>query len=305
VAEISASLVKTLREQTGVGMMECKKALQECDGDIKRAATLLREKGAAKAIKRAGRATKEGKIMAKTTECKKAGALVEVNIETDFATRSERFTEFAAVACDTVLTQQINEVETLMAAKPASGAAATIKDAMTDAQTVIGENMGVSRCAAFKVADDKHGLICTYIHPPVGKVSVMVELACESAAVAQAPATDQLAHDLCLQIAFSNPVGLDSSSVPANIVEAEKAVYRNMAMQEGKPENLLDKIVEGKMKAFFKESCLIEQAFVKEEKKSVGDLIKETSKAAGGQIEVVRFVRNPLGEPAEEGADEE
>ncbi|HNW36619.1 MAG TPA: translation elongation factor Ts [Candidatus Sumerlaeota bacterium] len=305
MAEISASLVKTLREQTGVGMMECKKALQECDGDIKRAATLLREKGAAKAIKRAGRATKEGKIMAKTTDCKTVGALVEVNIETDFAARSERFTEFATVACDTVLALQLNDVEALMAAKPASGSAATIKEAMTDAQTVIGENMGVSRCAAFKVADGTHGLICTYIHPPVGKVSVMVELACESAAVAQAPATDQLAHDLCLQVAFSNPVSLDATSVPASVVEAEKAVYRNMAIQEGKPEKLLDKIVDGKMKAFFKESCLLEQAFVKEEKKTVGDLVKETTKAAGGKIEIVRFVRYQLGETAEEGADEE
>jgi elongation factor Ts len=304
VAEISASLVKTLREQTGVGMMECKKALQESDGDIKRAATLLREKGAAKAIKRAGRATKEGKIMAKIADCKTVGALVEINIETDFAARSERFTEFAAVACDTALAIQASDVETLMAAKPVSGSAATIKDAMTDAQTVIGENMGVSRCTAFKVDDKKFGMIHTYIHPP-GKVGVMVELACESAAVAQSDVTANLANDLCLQVAFSNPVSLDSSSVAPSVIEAEKSVYRNMALQEGKPENLLDKIIEGKMRAFFKESCLIEQAFVKEEKKSVGDLIKETSKTAGGKIEIVRFVRYQLGETVEEGADEE
>ena len=144
------------------------------------------------------------------------------------------------------------------------------------------------------MADGQPGLVQTYIHPP-GKIGVMVELACEADAVAAAPATAELAKDLCLQIAFSNPVGLDRDSVPADAIEVEREVYRNQALKDGKPEKIIDRIVEGRLKAYFKESCLLEQGYVREDKKSVGDRVAETAKAAGGEIEVVRFVRFQLG----------
>lgn len=298
MAEISASLVKTLREQTGVGMMECKKALTETEGDLKKAVALLREHGAAKAVKRAGRTTKEGKIQAKVSPDGRSGALVEVNIETDFAARSERFVPFVEAVCDTVLATGTSDVTALLATKPANGAAETIQALMTDAQTVIGENMGLTRAASFRIQEGQAGMIRTYIHTN-GKVGVMIELKCDSEKTAQAEATRDLSANLCLQIAFSNPVSLDSSGVPAAVIEAEKSIYRNAAINEGKPEKMLDKIVEGRVKAFFRESCLIEQNYVKDEKKTVTGVVAETAKAVGGAIELVRFVRYQLGETAQ------
>jgi elongation factor Ts len=297
VAEITASLVKTLREQTGVGMMECKKALGETEGDLKKAVALLRERGAAKAVKRAGRATKEGKIQAKVAADGRSGALVEVNIETDFAARSERFVPFVDAVCDTVLATGVADPVALLAAKPTNGAAETIQALMTDAQTVIGENMGLTRADSFRIAAGQAGMIRTYIHTN-GKVGVMIELKCDSAKTAQAEETRDLAANLCLQIAFSNPVSLDSSGVPAAVIEAEKSIYRNAAINEGKPEKMLDKIVDGRLHGFFKESCLVEQNYVKDEKTTVSALVAATAKALGGAIEIVRFARYQLGETA-------
>ncbi len=294
MAQITASQVKVLREQTGVGMMDCKKALQECDGDIKRAAQLLREKGAAKAIKRAGRATREGRIEARLSDDKRVGALSEVNIETDFAARNDSFVALANTVCDTVLAEKCETLDALLAAKPVGSDVDNVQTLVQDVQTVIGENMAVGRCACVSVAEGQAGLIHTYIHPP-GKIGVAVSLACETDAVAAAPQTEELAHDLCLQIAFSNPVSIDSSSIDPEVIATEREVYRNAALKQGKPEKILDKIVDGRLKGFFKESCLIEQAFVKEEKKSVSQLIAETAKTVGGSIEIVRFERFQLG----------
>jgi elongation factor Ts len=297
-------MVKTLREQTGVGMMECKKALQESDGDIKRAANLLREKGAAKAVKRAGRATKEGRIAAKLSDDKRKGALVEVNIETDFAARNDRFNHLVEVAIDTALACGCGSLECLLGNKPVGDDAETIQALITDSIAVIGENMGINRVQSYKVEDNTDGLVHTYIHPP-GKVGVMIQLVCENAAAAADAKTDALAHELCLQIAFSNPAGIDSSSVPADVVANEREVYRNKAIKDGKPEAMLDKIVEGGIRAFFKENCLLEQMYVKEDKTSITELINRTAKEVGGKITVAAFSRFQLGEGAEEGGDEE
>lgn len=304
MAEITASMVKILREQTGVGMMECKKALAEADGDIKRAANILREKGAAKAVKRAGRATKEGRIAAKISPDKRKGAVVEVNIETDFAARNDRFSHLVDVAVDTALGCCCESLECLLSNKPVGDAAETVQALITDSIAVIGENMGVSRCQSYKVKDNTDGLIHAYIHPP-GKVGVLIQLNCENAAVASNPKTDELAHELCLQIAFSNPAGIDNSTIPAAVIEAEKEVYRNKALKEGKPEKMLDKIVEGMLKAYFKENCLVEQMYVKDDKVSIAELINRTAKETGGKIEIAAFSRYQLGEGAGEEAEGE
>lgn len=295
MASIAAAQVKALRDRTGVGMMECKKALEECEGDLDRAVNLLREKGAAKAVKRAGRTIKEGRIHARTTDDNREGAMVEVNIETDFAARNEGFVELVEIACDTALANASDDVQTLLDAKPARGDGDSVRSLVTDVQTVIGENMGVGRCATFRVPEGRCGLVHSYIHPP-GKVGVLVELSCENDEAARAEATGELAHNLCLQIAFSNPLSVDSSSISPDLIASEKEIYRNAALKQGKPEKILDKIVEGRLRAFFKESCLLEQAFVKEEKKSVSALLDETGKAVGGKIEVLRFARYQLGE---------
>jgi elongation factor Ts len=290
-------MVKTLREQTGVGMMECKKALQEADGDLRRAAALLREKGEAKAVKRAGRAANEGRIQGKVREDERAGVLVEVNTETDFAARSDRFAELVERVSQTALACRCSSRESLLAAKPEGTDAKSVEALVAEAIGVIGENIGVSRCERLEAPEGKSGLVHTYIHPP-GRVGVAVVLDCENDKVARAEATRDLAHNLCLHIAFSNPAGLDNGSIPQDVIEAEREIYRNAAIKQGKPEKLLDKIVEGRLRAFFKESCLLEQAYVKDEEKSVKQLIEETAKTAGGALRVNRYVRCQLGEAA-------
>ncbi len=294
MAEITAQMVKALREATGVGMMECKKALQEADGDVERAGNILREKGAAKAVKRAGRATKEGLIQAVVSDDKKQGAMVEVNIETDFAARSERFGQMVAMIAQAAIENQTEDAEAIKAAEVDGK---KIDTEIQDAQAAIGENMGINRVATSSVEDN--GLVHTYIHPP-GKVGVMVTLKTENAEAASAQATDDLAHELCLQIAFSNPVSIDTSSIPEDVIAAEKEVYRNTAINEGKPEKIIDKIVEGKMKAYYKEHCLLYQAYVKEEKQSVQELMDQVAKEVGGKIEIAKFARFELG-----GGDDE
>lgn len=294
-------MVKTLREQTGVGMMECKKALQEAEGDLKRAGELLREKGAAKAVKRAGRATKEGRITAKISDDKRKGVLVEVNTETDFAAKNERFGEMVENVAATCLKAEPGSLEDLLAAKPVGADAETVQAMLTETIAVIGENMSVGRCALVKLPEGAPGLVHTYIHPP-GKVGVLVELRCENEDAAKNEATDELAHEICLQIAFSDPKGIDSSSIPEEVIAAEKEVYRAQAVKEGKPEKIHDKIIEGKLHGFFKEVCLLEQGYVKEEKKSVSQLIDEVGKEVGGKITVASFTRFQLG--VSEGEDE-
>jgi elongation factor Ts len=294
VADITAAQVKALRESTGVGMMECKNALQEADGDIKKATALLREKGAAKAVKRADRATSEGLIQAKVSDDLQTTALVEMNIETDFAARNDQFIALTNTICETALASGADTLEALLAAKPVAGDSETVKEAIADTQTVIGENMGIGHCVYLAVPDGEAGLVHTYIHPP-GKVGVAIRLACENDAVAANDATKELAHELCLQIAFSNPLSIDSSAIAADVIASEKEIYKNAAIKDGKPEKIIDKIVEGRLKGFFKESCLIEQGYVKEEKQTVQALIEQTAKTAGGKIEVAAFTRYQLG----------
>lgn len=299
MAEITASQVKALREQSGAGMMECKKALQDAEGDMQKAAALLRERGAAKAVKRADRATNQGLIRAMVSDDKRTGAMVEVNSETDFVARNERFVQLAETVCRTALGCQCDCLGTLLKTPPAGGGAESVQALVTETVGVVGENMGVARCVCLRVPDGKAGLVHAYIHPP-GKVGVLVELGCDSPAVAKSPVADDLAHDLCLHIAFSNPAGLDRDSIPAKLIEAEREVFRKQAIQEGKPEKILDKIVEGRLQGFFKERCLLHQGFVKEEKTSIQALVAERAKAAGGKIEIRRFVRYQLGEGLED-----
>lgn len=303
MAEITASMVKTLREQTSVGMMDCKSALVEAKGDIKRAGELLREKGAAKAVKRAARAKTEGLIRALVSDDACSGSIVEVNTETDFSARNERFGALVDTVNSTALAAMSSSVEELVAAKPVGADAGTVQDLIVDLIAVVGENMGVGRCASLQVPNGEAGLIHAYIHPP-GKVGVMIRLACDTAEVASAKQTDEMAHELCLQIAFSAPTGIDQASIPQDVIDSEREVYRNAAIKEGKPEKILDKIVDGRLRSFFKERCLLEQPYVKDDKQTVGALIAETGKAVGGSITVAELVRFQLGEAGEADAEE-
>lgn len=296
MAEITASMVKELRDKTGVGMMECKKALQEAEGDLERAGTILRERGAIKALKRAERAASEGLIKAASSADKRKAALVEVNIETDFAARSDRFIKMTDIVVQTALERGAENLDALLAAAPVGNPeAGSVQQLVTNAIGVIGENMAVRRNAFFAVPEGKAGMVGTYIHHN-GKVGVMVQMDCGSDAAAQSDTTAELAKNLCHQIAFSAPLAIDSASLSPEVVAKEREIYRNTAINEGKPEKILDKIVEGKLKSYFKDVCLLEQGFFKEEDKSIGALVIEAAKATGSEIKVARFIRFQLGE---------
>ncbi|MEF2145831.1 MAG: translation elongation factor Ts [Desulfovibrionaceae bacterium] len=271
---ISATMVKDLRDKTGAGMMDCKKALVEAGGDEEKAVIYLREKGLAKAAKKAGRATSEGTIGLWMAGDQKSAVMVELQCETDFAAKNEEFTKFAAN----------------LAAKAAELGAGSSEELPEEAKdltplvTKIGENMQVGRLA--KQAVD--GVVGAYIHSN-GKIGVLVALK-----GAQAGKHDALAKDIAMQIAASNPVCIAPAELPQDLLEKEKAIYKAQAMEEGKPEEIAEKIVLGRVNKYYKEVCLLEQPFIKEDKKAVKDLLK------GDGITIEGFARLALGEDAAE-----
>lgn len=289
---ITAEMVKTLREKTGAGMMDCKKALSECAGEEEKAIAWLREKGLSKAAKKAGRATSEGLSVALIEG--KAAVLVEVLCETDFVARSDKFQDFAKNLAKQVLEKNPADVDAL-AAQPFVGAEGrTVTEALTDLIAILGENMQLGRFKRFELPGE--GGFGTYVHSN-NKLGVLVEFAAPAAAAA-APEFAEMAKNVAMQIAAANPMCLTSDAIPAEVIEKEKAIYKAQAMAEGKPENIAEKMVTGRMQKFFKDVCLLEQPYIKDDSKSVKGLVAETGKALGAAIEVTRFVRLSLGEDA-------
>lgn len=287
MAAISASMVKDLRERTGAGMMDCKKALEATGGDEEQAIAWLREKGLAKAAKKAGRATSEGLIGSYVSEDGKIGVLVEVKCETDFVAKNEKFQDFVAHLAKDVAAQNPSA---LAETKYQGGQPAA--DALTSLISVLGENMQLGRFARLERQAD--GAFGVYIHAN-GKIGVLVEFACP-ADVAAKPGFQEVAKDVAMQVAAVNPICVTSDQVPADMLAKEKEIYKKMAMEEGKPEAIAEKVVIGRIQKFYKDVCLMEQPFIKEDKKSVGALLKEAGKSLGGEIKVVRFERMALGE---------
>jgi len=277
MATITAAQVKELRDATAVSMMDCKKALQETDGNMEEAMRLLRERGMAVAAKRAAKATNQGIIASDKSEDGKTVGLVEVNCETDFVARNDDFKAFVtAMATKAVTTDEaLSEV---------------CADELTDQIASIGENLKIRRNARFVLQGT--GAIADYIHMG-GKVGVLVELACEKDDTTAAPAFQELLRDLTLHVAACNPSHLVADEVPADVLESERAIFAKQV--EGKPEQIIDKIVDGKIKKFYSEICLLEQGFVKEPKQSVTDLLAETGKALDDTLSIRRFVRYQLG----------
>ena len=278
MADISASLVKELREETGVGMMECKKALVEAHGDKTAAIKILRESGMAIAAKKASRTAKQGVIAAEIAADAQSGLMIEVNCETDFVAKNDNFKAFVS---DLV--------------KDARGIADnTLADAAkvkVDAKIAeIGENILARRNLTYKVQGV--GAIAGYVHLG-GKLGVMVEVACKNAASVQNPAVKALLADLTLHITAVNPTCITRDQVPAETVNAEKEIYAKQV--EGKPANIVDKIVVGKLEKFYGQICLVEQPFVKDQDKTVNAVLAEAGKAAGDEFTIRRFVRWQLG----------
>jgi elongation factor Ts len=290
MANISAQMVKELRESTGAGMMDCKSALTETKGDMQAAVDWLRKKGLSKAAKKAGRVAAEGLIGVLVQGAK--GVLVEVNSETDFVARNDLFQGLVKMIADVALTAG-TDVEKIKAAKAGS---VTVADAIADTIAKIGENMTLRRAAALSV---KKGVIGAYVHNSItdglGKIGVIVAL--ESAGKADVLAT--IGRQLAMHVASANPQAVDPAGLDPAVVEREKNVLADKFKQQGKPANVIEKIVESGLKTFYKEACLLEQPFIFDDKKSVAQALKEAEGGAGGAIKVTGFVRYALGEGIE------
>ncbi len=296
MANITAALVKELRERTSAGMMDCKKALMENDGDMDKAIDWLREKGLAQAAKKAGRIAAEGAVVQYITECGKVGAVVEVNCETDFVANTDNFKNFANSVAKHVALANPADLEALNGQKFVDDETKTIEDMISDATVAIGEKISIRRFARYETA----GLVSSYIHMG-GKVGVLVEL---NTTAGDNEAVKELAHDLCLQIAAAKPEAVRREEVNSENLEKEREIYRVKALESGKPEKIVDKIVEGQIEKYYKEVCLLEQLFVKDGDKTIKGLVAEVAKAVGADIDVVRYARFERGEGIEKRKDD-
>jgi len=293
--EITAKMVKDLRESTGAGMMDCKKALVDADGDMDAAVDVLRTKGLAALAKKAGRATNEG-IIGGYVECgSKVGVLVEVNCETDFVARNADFKAFVADVAANVATSAPVDVADLMA-KPYAGGAENFEAVLGAFVGKVGENMGVARFMRYELGSD-NGMVTVYIHG-VGNIGVMVEVAAGSADAADSDAFQLLGKDIAMQIAAAAPYAVSREKIDQGVIDHEFEIYKAQAAESGKPENIQAKIAEGRLEKFFKEVALLEQDFVKDTDKTVRQYLDAVAKDLGTTVEVVRFERFVLGETA-------
>ena len=286
MAAITAAMVKELREMTDAGMMECKKALVEADGDMDKSVDVLRTRGLAAAAKKVGRATNEGTVMAIVSDDATKGAVVELNCETDFVGMNEKFKGYAEKIARAAMAANVEDVEAL---KAVDAEGETVEDVLTDAIHTLGENMNLARAAVVEA-----GGVASYIHGG-GKIGVLVTFDVEGID----PASDEFQHcgrDVAMQVAAASPVSATRESVPAEVVAHEMEIYKAQAAESGKPENIQEKIATGRLEKFYKESCLTEQAFVKNPDQSVTDYVNEVAKKLGGTIKVTGFKRFMLGE---------
>lgn len=288
MAAITAAMVKELREATGAGMMECKKALTEADGNFDAAVDVLRTRGLAAAAKKAGRATNEGRVNA-LVEGKK-GAVVQVNCETDFVALTDKFGGYVDTFTKAVIENDPADPAALLESEYEGE---KVQDALTEAIHVIGENMQVSNFKRLEV--EGTGALVPYIHMG-GKIGVLVSFSFNNEATASDEKFLSMGKDVAMQIAATNPVALDEESVPEEVREHEMSIYKAQAAESGKPENIQEKIATGRMKKFYKESCLVDQDFVKDPDQTVSSYIASVAKELGDEIKVVDFARIALGD---------
>ena len=274
---ITASLVKELREKTGAGMMDCKKVLTETDGDLEKAAELLRERGIAKAAKKSGRIAAEGLVEAYVSEDGKVGAVVEVNAETDFVAKNEEFKKFVMDVAKQVVENNPKTVEDLLAEPSIAESGKTVNEVLVEKIATIGENMSIRRFARFET----DGLVEKYIHGD-GKIAVLVNMKNGS---------KELAKDICMQIAAARPEYVNREEVPADRIEKEKEILKQQTINEGNPEAIAEKVVMVRINKFYEEICLVDQEFVKDPSQKVSQVLKDAT--------VVEFARFEKGEGIE------
>lgn len=290
MAEITAAKVKELRERTGSGMMDCKKALAETNGDMEKAIDYLREKGLAKAAKKAERTASDGRIFHIVSEDGKRGVMIELNSETDFVAKTDEFNDLGKKITAHLFEKSYNDPAALLESTHETGV--KVNDLVTAVIAKLGENIVLKRFARF---DSENGRAFCYIHSNY-KVGALVELEADKAEVLNAPEFAELGHEICMQIAAANPLYLVQEDAPEDVLEREKAVYRQQLLDEGKPADKIDKILPGKMRKYFETTCLLEQEYIRDTDKKVKDLIAETGKKLGAKVSVKRFERFSIGE---------
>jgi len=301
MAEITAALVKELRDKSGVGMMDCKKALQENNGDLEASMDWLRAKGLSKAAKKADRIAAEGLVAVATREngMGEAGAVVEFNAETDFVSRNELFQNAARAIAQAALDVENAEVEAIAGTKLASGE--TVQDMVTQLIATVGENMMLRRAAAFAV---QQGVVASYIHnataPDLGRIGVLVAL--ESAG--DKAKLRELGRKIAMHVAATQPLSLTTDDLDPAAVERERAIFAEQAAESGKPPAVVEKMVEGRIRKFFEEVVLTKQAFVMNPDQTIEQLVEATGKELGSPIKLVGFTRLALGEGVEKKSED-
>lgn len=290
----TAKDVAALREKTGCGMMDCKKALTESNGDMEKAIDFLREKGLAAAVKKAGRIAAEGVAFATTSECGKVAVVVEVNAETDFVAKNAEFQAFVKACADTIIYENPADVETLLQCK-AHGSEQTVDALLKEKILTIGENIKVRRFARYE------GPVTSYVHGG-GRIGVIVKFD-TTEEIAATEGFKTYAHNIAMQIAALNPEFLDEASVPAERKEKEKAILTQQIVDEGKPQNIAEKIVAGRLQKFFKELCLVDQQYVQDSKLTVSQYTENVAKELGGEIKIAAYTRFEKGEGLEKRED--
>jgi elongation factor Ts len=287
-------MVGDLRAKTGAGMMDCKKALTESGGDMEQAIDLLRKKGLSAAAKKSGRVAAEGMVSAISNG--KCGALAEVNSETDFVAKNDAFQAFASGVVDVVMDQNPADVEALKVLDfPGTGR--NVVEELTHQIATIGENMNVRR---FVRLETTSGVTASYVHG-AGKIGVLVQLDADKA---DEPKVAETARMLAMHVAAANPQYLSRNDVPAEVVEREKDIMRAKALESGKPENIVEKIIEGQINKFFGEACLLEQVYVIDTDQKVGKVVEALAKEVGGQVTLAAYSRFQLGEGIEKKEDD-
>ena len=279
----TAKDVMALREKTGAGVMDCKRALTDADGDMNKAADLLRERGIAKADKKASRIAAEGIVACYIDG--KVGVLIELNCESDFVAKNPQFSEIANEIAKVIVAVNPADVETLLGCALADG---TVEDYLKSKIAIIGEKIAVRRFVRY----ESEGFLESYIHLG-GKLGVMLDMAGEATEAAK-----EVAHDVTLQIAFTKPAYLTKDEVPADVIENEKTVLLNQALNEGKPQAIAEKMVFGRIKKFYEENCLLEQAFIKDDSKKICELLKS------GNTSIAKFAFFVMGEGLEKKSED-
>ena len=290
---VTAAQINELRKSTGAGMLDCKKALEETGGDFEKAVDFLRTKGLAAAAKKAGRAATEGMVAAYVSDDLKSGVLLEINSETDFVAKNDTFKAFVAKIGQHILAASPADVTTLLEQPFTDDKSKSVLEYLNASIAIIGENLQIRRFAKFDVEGD--GLIGSYIHAG-GKIGVLVQISSPAVTAANKDALQGFVKDIAMHSAAAAPSFVCRDQVPSDVLDREKDVYRAKAKESGKPDAIIEKIIDGQINKYYADICLIEQAFVKDTDKTIQQVAKECGTASGGIVSITRFERFVLGE---------